>query len=80
MTPRQIEYLDRPPVGWFALEVMQKEMGSPIWVALMIDCHPEDYRAVQYRVAAWGWVRIAGNHRSREAAWDALEDMMSTRH
>jgi hypothetical protein len=30
------EYLDRPPAGWFALDVMRKEARSWDWVALMV--------------------------------------------
>jgi hypothetical protein len=26
------------------------------------------------------WVRIPGKHRNQDAAWDALEDMIATRH
>ena len=26
------------------------------------------------------WYRIPGKHRNRDAAWDALEDMIATRH
>jgi hypothetical protein len=36
--------------------------------------HPGDRRARQC------FVRIAGKHRSRDDAWDALEEMMATRH
>lgn len=41
--------------------------------------HPKDYRAGS-RVAHQCWVRITGKHRSRTAAYDALEDMRTTRH
>jgi hypothetical protein len=41
--------------------------------------NPKDYRAGGRRVLQC-WVRIAGKHRGRNAAWDALEDMMATRH
>jgi len=26
------------------------------------------------------WLRIPGKHRSKEAAWDALRDLLETRH
>jgi hypothetical protein len=32
------------------------------------------------RTAHEAWVRIPGKHRNRDAAWDALEDMIATRH
>ena len=41
------EYLDRPPTGWFALDVMRKEWRKWDWVALMINIHSPldiDYR------------------------------------
>ena len=41
--------------------------------------YPDDYRPGD-RKAHQGWVRIPGKHRNRDAAWDALEDMISTRH
>jgi hypothetical protein len=77
-----IEYLDRPPAGWFALDVMRKEARKWDWVALMVDVHPDDlkdYRPGE-RKAQQRWVRVPGKHRNRDAAWDALEDMMVTRH
>jgi hypothetical protein len=40
-----IEYLDRPPVGWFALDVMKAGSGRQWdWCALMIDVHPDEAR------------------------------------
>ena len=38
------EYLDRPPAGWFALDVMRKEARKWDWVALMIDVHPDELK------------------------------------
>jgi hypothetical protein len=31
-----IEYLDRPPTGWFALDVLPEQDRKRDWVALMI--------------------------------------------
>jgi hypothetical protein len=39
---------------------------------------PKDYRPGKC-TAHQCWVRIAGKHRSRTAAWNALQDMMATR-
>jgi hypothetical protein len=39
---------------------------------------PNDYRPGK-RAAHQCWVQIAGKHRSRTAAWHALQDMMATR-
>ena len=41
--------------------------------------HPKDYRPGVRKVNQ-GWVRIPGKHRTRDAAWEALEQMMATRH
>jgi hypothetical protein len=67
-----ITNLDRPPAGWFALDVMQKETGGRDWVALMVDTHPDTARQA--------WVRIPGKHRTKDAAWETLENMIATRH
>ena len=70
------EYLDKPPAGWFPLDVMRKEARKRDWVALMIDVHPDEH----YLTAREAWVRVPGKHRNRDAAWGALEDMIVTRH
>jgi hypothetical protein len=33
----QIEYLDRPPAGWFALDVMKEQDRGPCWGALSLS-------------------------------------------
>jgi hypothetical protein len=86
------EYLDRPPAGWFVLDVLRKNART--WVALMIDVHrdglnncacefpalfyidPKEYRPGQCQ-AQQLWLRIPGKHRDKDAAWDALENMMA---
>jgi hypothetical protein len=91
-----IEYLDRPPPGWFVFDIMRREERGE-WVALMADVHPDDlknctcdfpalffvhpkdYRPGDRKVNQ-GWFRIPGKHRNRGAAWDALEDIIATRH
>jgi len=70
-----IEYLDRPPSGWRVLDVMRSSAGVSDWVALMVDGPTESWR---WRRECW--VTIAGSHISREAALDALQAMMATRH
>jgi hypothetical protein len=82
-TMTAIEYLDRPPPGWFVLDVMRKESGKSDWVALIINVHPDELKhslcktAFLYREA---WVRVPGEHRNADAAWDALEGFVATRH
>src|SRR5438094_4585133 len=99
MTPRalNIEYLDRPQAGWFALDVMREKARKRDWVALMVDVdpdelkhcvckiaflyvHPNEYRPDGSRTAREAWVRVPGKHKNKDAAWDALQDMMATRH
>lgn len=41
--------------------------------------HPDEYRPAG-RSARQCFVKIPGKHRSRDAAYSALEDMMATRH
>jgi hypothetical protein len=40
---------------------------------------PKDY-CPGNRTAHQCWVRIAGKHRSQTAAWNALQNMIATRH
>jgi hypothetical protein len=72
-----LEWVERPPAGWFVLDVMRREACKWDWVALMVDIDPDDR---EYRAARECWVGIPGKHRNRDAAWDALENMMATRH
>jgi hypothetical protein len=69
---------DRPPPGWFVLDVMRVKSRSWDWTALMIDCDPDDHQ--KGRRANACWVRIPGKHRNRDAACDMLEAMSATRH
>jgi hypothetical protein len=38
------------------------------------------YRPDGRRTAREAFVRIPGKHRNRDAAWDALEEILATRH
>jgi hypothetical protein len=75
-----IKWLDRPPAGWFPLDVMKagNNRRKQDWVALMIDVHPDELK--HRHMVREAWVRIPGKHRSRDAAWDAFQDMIETRH
>ena len=76
-----VQFLDRPPPGWFVLDVMREKARRRDWVALMIDVDPDDFITHRANTKEPGcWVRIPGKHRHRDAAWDALEDMLATRH
>jgi hypothetical protein len=78
---RETPEVASPPPGWFVLDVMRTETGKWDWVALMIDVDPEELRRRRpWRHPQDCWVRIPGKHRSRDAAWERIEDMMATRH
>jgi hypothetical protein len=74
------EYLDRPPAGWFVLDVMRTKWRKWDWVALMIDVNPDDHCSGERPARQSCWLRIPGKHRNKDTAWDALEDMIATRH
>jgi hypothetical protein len=39
------EYLDRPPAGWFPVNVMKAgDNRKWDWVALMVDVHPDELK------------------------------------
>jgi hypothetical protein len=74
------EYLDRPPPGWFVLDVMpshKRQDGD--WSALLVDLDPDDPGICPWQRRDC-WFRIPGKHRDRDAASDALSQMMATRH
>ena len=78
-----VEFLDRLPTGWFVLDVMKVERGRKWdWGALIIDVHPDEHKHCwcKGRAVHEAWLRIPGKHRNRDAAWDAFEDMIATRH
>ena len=77
-----VEYLDHAPAGWFVLDVLRKASRKRNWVALMIDMHPEDFKKYRHgvRKAQSGWVLIPGKHKNLDDAWDALENLIATRH
>jgi hypothetical protein len=74
-------WLDHPPAGWFPLDVMKSGSGRKWdWCALMINVDPDDFRTRRAPTAQEAWVRIPGKHRDKEAAWEALQDLLQTRH
>jgi hypothetical protein len=91
-----LKFLDSPPPGcWFALAVLRKDGRKWDWVALMVDVdpddlencefpalfyvHPKDYRP-EGRIARQCWVLVPGKHRNEDAAWEAIQDLIETRH
>jgi hypothetical protein len=91
-----IEDLDRPPPGWFVLDVMRKGSRKWDWVALMVDVHPDELKHCRCKTAflyvhpneykpdgsrtAPALVSVPGKHRNADAAWDAFQDVIATRH
>lgn len=75
----EIDYLDRPAAGWHALDVMREKSRSPCWVALLIDMDPEEF-VTSSRKCRHQWLRIPGKHKNSDAAWEALQNVMATRH
>ena len=49
------------------------------WCALMIDMDPDEWPDPS-RIAREVWVNIPGKHRNGDAAWEAIENMIATRH
>jgi hypothetical protein len=77
-----LEYLDRPAPGWFALRVMRTKVRKWDWVALMVDVDPDElkkYRLIPPAVRQCLF-RIPGKHRNRDAACEAFNEAMATRH
>jgi hypothetical protein len=70
--------LDRPPAGWFVLDVAREKWPRWDWCALMVNFDPDEPCWPTAREQTW--VRIPGKHRDRDAACDALDDMLATRH
>ena len=47
-----IDVLDKPPAGWFPLDVMKASDGRKWdWVALMVDVHPDELKYCQCKTA-----------------------------
>ena len=40
----KLEQFDRPPAGWFPLDVMKTDGRKWDWVALMVDVDPDDLK------------------------------------
>jgi hypothetical protein len=87
-----IEYLDQPPAGWFPVTVcptgkkgeLSYDWHRPAmrddWVGLFTDLDPGDRLLHADCTAREVWVRVSGSYPGSEAAWEALLDLMETRH
>jgi hypothetical protein len=67
---------------WVALfvDVHPDELKYCVCKVAFLFVHPNEYRPDPDRVAQEVWVRIPGKHRNEDRAWEALEEMVSTRH
>jgi hypothetical protein len=67
---------------WVALmaDVHPDELRHCLCKTAFLYVHPHDYKPDGRHTAREAWVRVPGKHRNRVAAWDALEDMVATRH
>ncbi len=76
--------MSRPAANWLVY-TRPDALGTTKswhWVVLMTDVHPDELqRYYETRIAYQeAWVRIPGNHRTRDIAWGAMLEMMQTRH
>jgi hypothetical protein len=64
----------------FMIDVPPDDLKHCLCKTAFLYVDPNDYRPDGSRTAREAWVRIPGKHRNREAAWDALQNMIATRH
>jgi hypothetical protein len=75
---KPLEYIDRVPERWHVIDVMKRTSRCWDWVTMVFDV---DYKTFRKGAKAQSqMVRIPGKHRNRDAACEALEDLMATRH
>jgi hypothetical protein len=67
---------------WVALmvDVHPDELKHCLCKTAILYVDPDEYKPDGCRTVREAWVRIPGKHRNADAAWDALQDMMETRH
>ncbi len=70
--------LPRSPV-WCILDVMRKSNRGVQWTALLIDVDPDDFVNRRCDAGCSCWLDL-GRHKSRDDAWDTVEQMIATRH
>lgn len=68
--------------NWVALmiDVDPDELKHRRCKVAFLYVHPKEYKPHGSRVANEVWVRIPGKHRNVESAWDALTNLLATRH
>jgi hypothetical protein len=67
---------------WVALtvDVHPDELKHCLCKTAFLYVHPNEYKPDGSRIAREAWVHVPGKHRNHDAAWDAFQDMMATRH
>ena len=67
---------------WCALmiDVHPDELKHCLCKTAFLYVHPNEYKPDGSRTAREAWVRVSGKHRNKDAAWDALQDILETRH
>ena len=73
-----IETFECLPAGWIVLNVYRREARSRDWTALVVNIHP--HLCPHPGALRQGLLPVPGRHEDRNAAWDALQNMMATRH
>lgn len=76
----QFEHLSAELADWHPLAVMLTHEGADDWVALMIDMDPDEFGRERGRPVQQRWVYVPGLHQDIDSAWEALLDMLETRH
>lgn len=68
--------------SWVALmiDVHPSELKHCLCKIAFLYVEPDKYRPDGSRTAREAWVRVPGKHRNKEAAWDALQDVLAARH
>jgi hypothetical protein len=77
------KFLDQMPDGWFVLSINPNEEDWLEWSALVTDVDPDCDDLKWWRrdrINSSTFVRIPGKHETLEAACDAFEAMIATRH
>jgi len=46
-----VKTLDRPPAGWFVIDVLPIQRSRGVWAALMTDVHPDELKHCKCQVA-----------------------------
>ena len=75
-----VTIIDQAPAGWHILDVRRRTNSRTLWAAIMINVPAEEHCSGQHPASSHVWVAVPGKHRTRDAAWDAFEDMLQTRH